>query len=208
MTGRIHQLLKNGESEYLDYKQSITDAGKIAKTIVAFANGKGGTLLIGVKDNRRISGVRSEDEKYMFDLAVNFYCKPKIEIKVIEHEIDDKTVLECVVYTGEKPPYLAKNDENKWITYLRVNDQTLKAGAIAVQVMKRKTTGVPTIIKFQDEEKLLLEYLATKNEITLKEYQKMISSNRWKTSKILINLVSAGIVRYNLTEKYEYFTLK
>ena len=74
------QLISRGEGEQLDFKKTISSANKIAKTMAAFANHKGGTLLVGVNDNKTISGVKSEDEKYMLDLAASFYCKPEIKI--------------------------------------------------------------------------------------------------------------------------------
>ncbi|MDG1720248.1 MAG: ATP-binding protein [Bacteroidia bacterium] len=75
MIDRIKKYLIDGEGETLDYKQEISSASKIAKTMVSFANHKGGVLLVGVRDNRSIAGIRSEDEKYMLDLASSFYCK-------------------------------------------------------------------------------------------------------------------------------------
>ena len=58
MLHKITRLIAGGESETLDFKQTISDASKIAKTLVAFANNKGGTLLIGVRDNGSISGIQ------------------------------------------------------------------------------------------------------------------------------------------------------
>ena len=80
----IKKYLIDGEGETLDYKQEISSAYKIAKTMVSFANHKGGVLLVGVRDNRTIAGIRSEDEKYMLDLAASFYCKPEIELELIK----------------------------------------------------------------------------------------------------------------------------
>ncbi len=39
----LNQLLALGENEQLDFKKEITSVHKIAKTIVSFANVKGGT---------------------------------------------------------------------------------------------------------------------------------------------------------------------
>ena len=76
----IQQLIAKGESDTLDFKKTISSASKIAKTMSSFANHKGGRLLVGVNDNGTISGVRSEDEKYMLDLAASFFCKPEIKL--------------------------------------------------------------------------------------------------------------------------------
>ena len=102
---KIIWLIATGESETLDFKQTISDASKIAKTIVSFANNKGGTLLIGVRDNGSIAGIRSEDEKYMLELAGSFYCSPKIDISFIEHEIDNRIVIEAHIPEGKEKPY-------------------------------------------------------------------------------------------------------
>ena len=55
----IHRLISEGEHVHQDFKFEISDARKIAKSISAFANTEGGRLLVGVKDNGKIAGVRS-----------------------------------------------------------------------------------------------------------------------------------------------------
>ena len=63
----IKQFIFEGENVNVDFKKTITSCQKIAKTLVAFANNKGGRLLVGVADNGTIKGVKSEDEeKFMF----------------------------------------------------------------------------------------------------------------------------------------------
>jgi len=63
----IKILIAQGEHQQLDFKFEISDAAKIARSLVAFANTDGGKLLIGVKDNGVIAGVRSEEEKFMIE---------------------------------------------------------------------------------------------------------------------------------------------
>ena len=67
MTGSeyIRFLIAQGEHVHQDFKFEISDARKIAKTLSAFANTEGGRLLIGVKDNGKIAGVRSDEEQYI-----------------------------------------------------------------------------------------------------------------------------------------------
>ena len=78
-TDYIHALIAEGEHQQQDFKFEISDARKIAKTLSAFANTDGGRLLIGVKDNGKIAGVRSEEEKYMIEAAAQLYCIPEVE---------------------------------------------------------------------------------------------------------------------------------
>lgn len=203
----IIKLISKGEGFNLDFKKTISSATKIAKTMVAFANHKGGTLLVGVNDNKTIAGVKSEDEKYMLDLAASFYCKPEIKIELIEWEIGGKTVIECRIPEGNDKPYYAKDDEGKWWAHIRVDDKTLLASKIVLDVLKRQTNFTDTYIEYTQNEKGLLQYLNTTNKITLKEVTKLLNIGRWRAQKMLINLVSAGILRSHTTEKTEFFTL-
>ena len=66
-TQYIRQLVSEGEHCHQDFKFEISDARKIARSLSAFANTEGGRLLVGVKDNGKIAGIRSEEEIYMID---------------------------------------------------------------------------------------------------------------------------------------------
>ena len=68
----IYKLIEEGEHQQQDFKFEISDARKIAKSLSAFSNTDGGRLLIGVKDNGKIAGVRSEEEIYMIEAAARF----------------------------------------------------------------------------------------------------------------------------------------
>ena len=70
----IESLIAQGESNTLEFKESLSYDAKtkqkekyielmVLKTIAAFINSEGGTLLIGVKDNGKITGIDSEAEK-------------------------------------------------------------------------------------------------------------------------------------------------
>ncbi len=203
----VLQLVAKGESETLDFKKTISSASKIAKTLVAFANHKGGRLLVGVNDNGSIAGVKSEDEKYMLDLAASFFCKPEIKLELIEWEMGDKTIIEAIVPEGDDKPYFAKDEQGKWWVHIRVKDQSLLASKVVVDVLKRSTTKTNTLIKYTKHEQSLLQYLDKNHRITLKQLCKLLNISRWRAQKMLINLVSAGVIRNHTTEKEEFFTL-
>lgn len=191
----------------LDYKQEISSAHKIAKTMVSFANHKGGTLLVGVRDNRSIAGIRTEDEKYMLDLAASFYCKPEIILEILEHDIGGKIVLECIVPEGEIKPYSSKGEDGKWWVYVRNKDKSLLASKVVVDVLRRQASSDGTLIEYGKNEEMLLKYLEENERITLNEFKKKVNISRWRASKILVNLISAGVIRNHTHEKTEFYTL-
>ncbi|MCH1472834.1 MAG: ATP-binding protein [Bacteroidia bacterium] len=207
MIDRIKKYLIDGEGETLDYKQEISSASKIAKTMVSFANHKGGVLLVGVRDNRSIAGIRSEDEKYMLELAASFYCKPEINLELEEHNIGGKIILECTIPEGELKPYSAKGEDGKWWVHIRNKDKSLLASKIVVDVLKRQASNKGTFIKYGKNEEALLKYLEDNERITLQQFRKMVNISKWRASKILVNLISAGVIINHTYEKPEFYTL-
>jgi predicted HTH transcriptional regulator len=199
--------IANGENEVLDFKKTISSAPKIAKTLSAFANHKGGTLLVGVNDNKTISGVRSEEEKYMLELAAGFHLKPPITLEIREWDFGGKIVLEAIVPEGNQKPYYAKDEEGKWWVHIRVNDQSLLASKVVVEVLKRNSGNQVNIIKYSEKEEAVLKGLDKSGRLTLKEICKMLNISRWRAQKMLVSLVSAGVIRSHTTEKEEFFTL-
>ena len=102
----IQQLITEGEHVHQDFKFAISDARKIAKSLSAFANTGGGRLLIGVKDNGKIAGIRSEEELYMIEAAATMYCKPALQLENQLYRVEGKDVLEVYVpESKEKPVY-------------------------------------------------------------------------------------------------------
>ncbi len=207
MIDRIKKYLIDGEGETLDYKQEISSASKIAKTMVSFANYKGGVLLVGVRDNRSIAGIRSEDEKYMLELAASFYCKPEINLELEEYNIGGKIILECTIPEGELKPYSAKGEDGKWWVHIRNKDKSLLASKIVVDVLKRQASNKGTLIKYGKNEEALLKYLEDNERITLQQFRKMVNISKWRASKILVNLISAGVIINHTYEKPEFYTL-
>lgn len=173
----------------------------------AFANHKGGRLLVGVNDSGTLAGVKSEDEKYMLDLAAGFYCKPEIKLELVEWEMGDKTIIEAIVPEGNNKPYYAKDEAGKWWVHIRVKDKSLLASKVVVDVLKRAANKSNTLIHYSKHESSLLKHLEKHERITLKQLSKLLNISRWRAQKMLINLVSIGVIRNHTTEKEEYFTL-
>jgi predicted HTH transcriptional regulator len=203
----VRKLLEKGEGESLDYKKEVSSESKIAKTMVSFANHKGGKLLIGVNDNRTIHGISAEEEKFMLEKAAGFFCKPEISISIREWQIGKKTVLEVDIPKGSQKPYYALGDDGKWWAYIRVNDESLLASKVVLDVLRREGAGEQTRITYSSKEKALLEYLSIHPRITLAQFCKLVNISRRRGITILVNLISIGVIRAHNTEKTEYYTL-
>ena len=203
----IRKLIFDGEGATLDFKKTITNCEKIAKTLVAFANNKGGRLLVGVSDDGTINGVKSEEEeKYMLTKAAQFCCKPALEINYEEIYIDHRVVLVADVKESDTKPHYALGEDKKWWVYIRVKDKSLLASKIVVDVLRRGNNKEGVMIEYSSKEKGLLEYLDSHDKITSNEYSKLMNISRRSSQRILVNLVLSGIIRLHTTEKEEFYT--
>lgn len=203
----IRKLILQGEGTRLDFKKTITSNEKIAKSLVAFANNMGGQLLIGVADDGSIKGVKSEDEeRYMITKSAHQFCKPAIEPEFKEIYVDDKLVLVVNIPASETKPHYALDEHKKWWVYYRVEDKSLLASKIIVDVIKKGSSNTGQLISYTEQEKKLFEYLGEKGRITLKEFSKITRGSYKQTQKILVNLILSGVIRPHSSEKEEYFT--
>lgn len=190
----------------LDFKKTITSCAKIAKTLVAFANNKGGKLLIGINDNGEIRGVRSEDEeKYMLNKAAHIYCKPALELTFEEVYIDDKIILVVTIPEGDLKPHYALGDDNKWWVYVRVKDQSQLASKIMVNVLKMQSREEGILIEYSEKEKEILEYLESHDRISFPDFGKIFGLSRRKAERIMVNLILSGLIRVVRAENQEYY---
>jgi hypothetical protein len=81
--GDLKNLIQTGESSFLEFKHSVASPEKIAREIAAFANTKGGTILIGVEDNGEIVGVESYyEEEFWLNQAAREECIPEVPVKI------------------------------------------------------------------------------------------------------------------------------
>ena len=195
MNNYITKLIQQGEHQTQDFKYCISDSRKIARSLVAFANTDGGCLLIGVKDNGRIAGVRSEEEYYMVESAAKMYSKPLIDFTTRQHHIEGKTVLEVIVEPSPEKPHFARDDDGKWWAYFRKDDENRLANKIMIEVWKRQKSPDGILINYSEDEKILLDYLATNEKISVSKYSRIAHLTYKKAEEIIINFRTLNILK-------------
>jgi predicted HTH transcriptional regulator len=195
MADYIKQLIAEGEHQHLEFKFEVSDFRKIARTLVAFANTGGGSLLIGVKDNGAIAGMRSEEEYFMVEGAARIYCKPEISFNVREWQVDGRKVLEVMIKEGAQKPYLAMDPDGRWIAYIRQGDENFKAHRVMLKIWKRKREDISTTIKFRRPEKSLLEYLEMNHFITISRFRRIAGLTSEEAEATLVSFHMLGLIR-------------
>ena len=139
-TQYIHALIAEGEHQQQDFKFEISDARKIAKTLSAFSNTDGGRLLIGVKDNGKIAGVRSDEEQYMIEAAARLYCRPEVSYSTQTYQVEGRSVLLVQIDESDRKPVYAK-ERSRQISCLSAHqgrEHTCHPGTSVYLATKRK----------------------------------------------------------------------
>ncbi|MFS8616284.1 MAG: ATP-binding protein [Solitalea sp.] len=204
---RIKKLILDGEGLTLDFKKTISNYEKIARTLSAFANTSGGKLLVGVEDNGDVAGVSSEEEeKFMLAVAGNDYCNPPIVPRFEEVYVDNRMVLLAEIDESTTKPHFALGEDKKWWGYIRVNDKSVLASPILIQVMKKQRDQAHILLEYTEREKMLMDYLNEHGSITLRAYCQLVGLNRKKASRALVNLILMGLLEIQTTEKSEFYT--
>lgn len=203
----IQKLIEEGEHQMLDFKFEISDSKRIARSLAAFANTDGGRLLVGVKDNGAIAGVRSDEEIHMIQAAAEMYCQPKVNYTTEEWEINGKTVLEVIIPKDTQNKHKAPDSQGVYKIFVRVKDENLVADSVLLRVWKSNKFSKSAKITFTETETLLLHYLNENQTITLSEFQEIAHINKRKAEAILADFILVGTINIVQTSQKTYFEL-
>lgn len=212
----IKELIALGESTTLEFKRKIISPVKLAKELAAFANTKGGNLLIGVDDDGTIVGIDSE--KSAIEL-VNQVCeffvdpplKPKIEIvNVSWHDV----LVVQIDESRHKPHYLPQDEDgteqklSQRRVYIRVGEKSLIASREMARLLKvQGDDSKPLTLSIGDKEKRLFLYLEKHERATVKDFARLVNISDRRAERLLIRLVRAGVIQIHVDNASDYFTL-
>lgn len=115
--------IEKGESRKLEFKEHLPESMKISKTVVAFSNGAGGKLIIGINDEGQVTGVSDEEVLEIPDKISNIIydsCYPAIIPEIYIENINGKKVIIVEVFPGNLKPYYIKSKGKLKGTYIRV----------------------------------------------------------------------------------------
>lgn len=106
----LKKLISKGESETLEFKESLQLKDEIGETISAFSNSNGGIILIGVSDKKKIKGIQI-GKKTTIDLAeyIKRNTDPQIFPEIKVRKIDNKNIVSIKIEESDEKPVFFKN---------------------------------------------------------------------------------------------------
>ena len=185
----IKDIIKNGENKTVEFKEIIPNSKKISQTAVAFANGAGGKIFIGITDNREIIGIDENLDifKIIDDLNTIIYdsCYPNINTNIYTENKEDKTILVVEIFPGNLKPYYIKSMGKENGVYIRVGASNRKASYENILELERQRRN----ITFDEEIDWDLDY----KNLDLRALKKIFRENKKEFSEE--KLLNLGLIK-------------
>lgn len=211
----LSELISRGESTTLEFKRKSASPLKIAREISAFANTRGGILLIGVNDDGTLRGVPSEKAEIdIVDTACKFFLIPEVNFTYEVVNVSEYEILAVFIDESEnKPVRVIIEDEetgqNKHRAFIRVGEKSIEASREMYRLLKEKhSASKPLVISIGEREKRLFTYLEKRERATVKDFSRLVNISERRAERLLIKLVRAGVLQIHSDDARDYFTLR
>ncbi|GAA4846869.1 ATP-binding protein [Algivirga pacifica] len=208
----LKRLVREGEGEHIEFKKKITDPLKVAKEVVAFANGTGGFLIMGVTDDGIISGMKDpEGELYLMEEVLGLRCKPKVAYHIHRIPLNHKQkviVLEVEEHQ-RKPVFLIYNLKSKrGKAYIRVADKSVQMSKVVRMILKEQGRDRIQGFSYGAYESALLQYVNEHGQATLMDFIKSVGCSEEDAIEVFVRLTVSNVLDVRPNEVQDTFILK
>ena len=146
-----------GETTTYDKKEKIerNKSKSWLKSVSAFANGEGGTLIFGISDNNEIIGLTNAEEDAEFiSEAIKTKLDPIPTIDLKFKELNGKKLIFLYVNEGQETPYYYIGDKQR-LAYIRIGNETVITDRVQLKQLVMKGSGrtfdsLPSPQKFEN----------------------------------------------------------
>ena len=197
----LDKMIAEGEHLHQDFKYFLSDARKIARSVAAFANTDGGRLLIGVKDNGTIAGVRSDEEMYMVEAAGEVWCDPPVHPHMTAYRVaspssahETRTVVVAQIDPAMRRPVRARLEDGTYRAFVRIADENIAASPVQMELWRSEGMADGTLVPFTDAERSLLTLLATSGPLSLNQFCRRARVPRHRAVRLLAAFIRFGLV--------------
>ena len=136
--------IKGGEGELLEFKRSLSkDDSKWLKTVVAFANGRGGRIIFGVDTDGAVVGMEGSlfEAKDAIADAIANRIEPYPPMSISITSIEDKPLIVLEVTQGMRCPYYLKSKGDTEGVYVRYDATTRQVDEDGLRELRLEGSG-------------------------------------------------------------------
>ncbi len=193
----IHNLISEGEHEHQDFKFAISDAAKIAHSISAFANNDGGHLLVGVKDNGNVAGVRNEEDIYVVEQAAQMYCRPPQSVNVTAYKVDGGAVVFKVdIAKAPRRPVESRETDGTWRVYYRVKDENIVAHPLMVRCWRSHNSRSCPSLMVGEDELAVLDYIDTESHVSVADLCRRFGLSKESIERLMVKFYRLEVIKF------------
>ncbi|MBM3177597.1 MAG: ATP-binding protein [Bacteroidetes bacterium] len=190
----LRKLVNAGESQYLEFKAKANFPEKIARSICAFANAEGGTLLLGVGDDGKLLGIKDADEDLQVIARLLNQTRPRFKWKFKNILLSStRSIVVFEVRESNKKPVGLKIDRG--LVYYRSGDSNVQAGLVMAEVLRRKSSSMGSLITFGADDHKLMAYFSDGKPHTFNSLSNQLKLDRPVLVDKLAGLVVSGVLR-------------
>jgi len=192
--------IADGEGKNLEFKRGLPGDEKVARTLCAFSNTRGGLLLIGVGDRGELVGAPHPRETMERLRAVAENClEPSITVQVGTIDLGGQRIVWCSVPISPVRPHAALDEEGEREFVVRVGASNRRAtGATLGSLRATYSSGA----KLSDTQRQILHWLenrrndarAPAGDATVGEFAKDHNIGKQRARRAFIELELAGRV--------------
>ncbi len=202
----LQRLISEGEHQQQDFKYRVADARKLARSVSAFANTEGGRLLIGVRDDGYLAGVRSEEEIYMMHQAAYKYCVPEASIKFDTYHAAGRTIVIATVPPSPRRPVCSIDEDGRQRAYIRIADENIVASPVHLAIWREQQQERGAMMTYTGTVSRLMGAMQTERQ-TLNQVVRRSGLSRLKVVALLARLVRFGVARWEYSDRQFLFSL-
>lgn len=208
----LQTLIAHGEGEQLEFKKTLSHPHKIARTLVAFANTSGGTVLIGVLDNGLIVGVRDAYEEHFALRQAVALTDPPVALRIDDIELielpDERTVVRAAVPESRRKPHRVRISDGDWRAYVRAGAESVQSSDLMTRVLHHEATPEERAPRrtLTRHETAILEQLTTQPRVTAPQITQLLNLSLRRVRQLLLGLTLDGFLLQHDREREPFWT--
>ena len=204
----LTQILAEGENQTQAFLVDLSDPWNAAVIISSLANGKGGSLWIGVKPNGKIVGVYPEGILQELNaLKERFFQKPTVlHTKTWKSKMH--FVLQVLVESTPKNPEYLINDRNQTVLFERHGNKNIQASKIALKNMQFRSQDKELPEELSDSEKEILAFIQKSKQLSLSQMYKHLDIEMSQIDVLVSQLVYRNLVEMDFSSEVTLYKSK